>query len=69
MIYNWVDKHGSEVKLMSTTKETTVDKKNIDVKVMIENLKLIPKNRQYYIDGYTQAILDTLAEQNQNKPA
>lgn len=54
---------------MSTTKETTVDKKNIDVKVMIENLKLIPKNRQYYIDGYTQAILDTLAEQNQNKPA
>lgn len=54
---------------MSTTRETTVDKKIIDVKVMIEKLKLVPENRQYYIDGYTQAILDTLAEQNQNKPA
>lgn len=54
---------------MSTTKETTVDKKIIDVKVMIEKLKLVPENRQYYIDGYIQSILDTLAEQNQNKPA
>lgn len=55
--------------MLTKTKETTVDKKNLDVKVMIENLKLIPVTRQYYIDGYTQAILDTLAEQNQNKPA
>lgn len=57
------------MKLMSTTRETTVDKKIIDVKEMIEKLKLVPENRQYYIDGYTQAILDTLAEKNQNKPA
>lgn len=55
--------------MLTKTKETTVDKKIIDVKVMIEKLKLVPENRQYYIDGYTQAILDTLAEQNQNKPA
>lgn len=55
--------------MLTETMETTTDKKIIDVKEMIEKLKLVPENRQYYIDGYTQAILDTLAEKNQNKPA
>lgn len=54
---------------MSTTRETTVDKTIIDTKQMIKNLKLVPENQQYYIAGYTQATLDVLSEQNQNKSA
>lgn len=59
MLYNRVVNSNKEVKTVSATKEIITDAKR-----MIEELKKLPENRQEYINGYTQGVLDALSDKN-----
>lgn len=46
---------------MSATKEIITETKQ-----MIEELKKLPENKQKYIQGYTQGVLDTLDDKDKS---
>lgn len=48
---------------------TTISNEKAEAKILIENLKKLPQEKQEYVNGYVQGIADTIAEREQQKTA
>lgn len=48
---------------------STVSNEKAEAKILIENLKKLPQEKQEYINGYVQGIADAIADKDQQKTA